>query len=76
MQDDNTLLYYKYHREFKAVPGESGRTKDQYGADAEDTILSVPVGTVVRDKEQGHILHHFTKVGEQWTLAPGGAGGL
>ncbi len=75
VQDDNTLLYYKYHREFRATPGESGRSKDQYGADAEDTILSVPVGTVVRDKEQGHILHHFTKVGEQWTLAPGGVGG-
>lgn len=69
------MLYYKYHREFRANPGESGRSKDQYGADAEDTTLSIPVGTVVRDKEQGHILHHFTKVGEQWTLAPGGAGG-
>lgn len=75
VQDDNTLLYYKYHREFRATPGESGRSKDQYGADAEDTILSVPVGTVVRDKEHGYILHHFTKVGEQWTLARGGTGG-
>ena len=75
VQDDNTLLYYKYHREFKANAGEPGRSKDQYGADADDLILSVPVGTVVRDKQKWHILHHFTKVGEKRTIVPWWAGG-
>ncbi len=75
VQDDNTLLHYKYHREFKAKAGEPGRSKDQFGADADDLILSVPVGTVVRDQKWGHILHHFTSVGEKRVAVPGGVGG-
>ncbi len=39
-----------------ADKGEPGRTKEQYGKNAEDLVLNVPVGTIVRDIESGHAL--------------------
>ncbi|MCR5411434.1 MAG: hypothetical protein K6E76_00150 [Patescibacteria group bacterium] len=50
-KDENTLLEYKYKKTFKAKNGEDGRTKDQYGANAEDLILTVPVQTLIKDAE-------------------------
>ncbi|MDR0282914.1 MAG: hypothetical protein LBI53_06640 [Candidatus Peribacteria bacterium] len=50
-KDENTLLEYKYKKKFKAKSGEDGRTKDQYGANAEDLILTVPVETLIKDAE-------------------------
>jgi GTP-binding protein len=45
------LLEYKYKKSFKANNGEDGRTKDQYGADAPDLLLTVPVETLIKDAE-------------------------
>lgn len=42
-KDENTLVAYKYRRQFKAKPGEAGKSRDQYGAGAEDLLLDVPV---------------------------------
>lgn len=64
-KDENTLLTYRYKKIFKAKPWEHGRTKDQFGANAEDLILKVPVWTVVRDAETWNILHHFVNDQEQ-----------
>lgn len=74
-KDEDTLLEFKYKKNYKADNGESGRTKDQYGADAEDLILTVPVETLVKDADTGKVLHHFTRDGEEWTALPGGSGG-
>ncbi|MDR2190733.1 MAG: hypothetical protein LBP53_06210 [Candidatus Peribacteria bacterium] len=74
-KDENTLLPYKYKKNFKAKNGEDGKTKDQYGANAEDLLLSVPVETLIKDATSGNVLHHFVKDGEEWLALPGGAGG-
>ena len=74
-KDENTLLAYKYKKNFKAKNGEDGRTKDQYGANAEDLILTVPVQTLIKDAESWRILHHFTKDQEKWIALPWGEGG-
>ncbi|MDD2537189.1 MAG: Obg family GTPase CgtA [Candidatus Absconditabacteria bacterium] len=74
-KDENTLLEYKYKKVFKAKNGEDGRTKDQYGADAEDFMITVPVETLIKDAETGRILHHFTKDQEERIALPGGEGG-
>ena len=74
-KDENTLLEYKYKKIFKAKNGEDGRTKDQYGADAEDFVIIVPVETLVKDSESWKLLHHFTKDGEERVALPGGDGG-
>jgi len=60
-KDINTLLEYRYKKIFKAKPGEPGRSKEQYGANATDIILNIPVGTIIKDKNTGQILHIFSK---------------
>jgi GTP-binding protein len=75
-KDENTLQSYRYKANFKAKPGEPGKSKDQYGANAENLVLTVPVGTIIRDKETDEILHAFAEDGEQWTAVYGGEGGV
>ena len=75
-KDENTLQTYRYRSTFKATPGEAGKSRDQYGSNAEDLILQVPVGTLIRDKSTDEILYTFTKDGEQYTAVVGGEGGV
>jgi len=56
-KDENTLLPYKYKKNFKAQHGEDGRTKDQYGANGENLELVVPVGTLIKDMDWNVLLH-------------------
>ena len=74
-KDENTLVAYRYRAIFKAKPGSPGRGKDQYGANADDMYLTVPLGTLVREKLTGEILHVFTKDKEEWTVVDGGEWG-
>lgn len=55
-KDENTLIDYKYKKNFKAKPGEPWRTKDQYGAHGGNLELVVPVGTMIKDTQTGKIL--------------------
>src|SRR5438132_8183745 len=52
----NTLVDYRYMRIFRAKPGENGRGRDQNGHGAEDIILRVPVGTVIREAGSSDIV--------------------
>jgi GTP-binding protein len=72
----NTLIDYRYTRIFRAKSGENGRGRDQYGKGAEDIVLRVPVGTVIRDAENGETLADLAKDGERALLAQGGKGGI
>ncbi len=65
-KDENTLLPYRFRKIFKAKPWFPGRSKDQYGANAEDIILLVPIGTLIKDANW-EILHIFSKDQEEWT---------
>jgi len=71
-KDENTLQFYRYKANFKAKPGDPGKSKDQYGANAENLTLIVPVGTIVRDKQTDEILHAFVQDGEEWIAVHGG----
>jgi len=75
-KDENTLQFYRYKAKFKANPGEPGRSKDQYGANAENLLLTVPVGTIVRDKQTDEVLHAFMQDGEERTAVYGGEWGV
>lgn len=75
-KDENTLQAYRYKANFKAKPGEPGRSKEQYGANAENLTLTLPVWTIIRDKQTDEILHAFTEDGEQRTVVYGGDGGV
>ncbi len=72
----NTLIDYRYTRIFRARNGEPGRGRDCFGKGAEDVILRVPVGTVIRDADTGETIADLAKDGAQALLAKGGKGGL
>ncbi|MDO8962560.1 MAG: GTPase ObgE [Methylophilus sp.] len=72
----NTLVDYRYTRTFRAQRGENGRGAECYGAKGEDTILRVPVGTVISDKATGNMIVDLSAHGQQVLLAKGGANGL
>src|SRR6202050_2945968 len=72
---DNTLLRYRYNREFKADRGRHGEGSNCHGKSGVDTILSVPVGTVVFDDDSGELTFAFTEPGQRYRAARGGHGG-
>jgi GTP-binding protein len=72
---DNTLLRYRYNREFKAGRGGHGEGSDCHGASADEMVLKVPVGTVVYDSDTGEQLFDFTQAGQRYLAARGGRGG-
>jgi GTPase len=73
--NDNTLLRYRYNREFRAERGRHGEGSDCHGRSGEDMILKVPVGTVVFDADTGEQLFDFTEPGQRFLAARGGRGG-
>lgn len=72
---DNTLLRYRYNREFRAERGGHGEGSNCHGKLGGDTILAVPVGTVVFDVDSGEQLFDFTEAGQRFRAARGGRGG-
>jgi GTP-binding protein len=71
-----TLLHLKYRKHIMAEDGHSGGRKLMTGADGDDQVLEVPLGTVARDFETGEVLHEITEDGEVQVLLKGGRGGL
>lgn len=63
-------------KHIKAKPGEPGKIKEQYGKDAEDTIILVPLGTTVKELHTKKILCTLESPGEQYELLAGGKGGI
>ncbi|CAN5232712.1 GTPase ObgE [soil metagenome] len=72
----NTLVDYRYTRVFRAKNGEKGRGSDQYGKGADDIVLRMPVGTLIKDNETGDLVVDLTIHGQRVVLAQGGDGGL
>jgi len=71
-----TLLHLKYRKHIKAGHGEPGGRQRSTGADGEDIILEVPLGTIAREAESGEVLFEITSHDEIQILAKGGKGGL
>ena len=70
----NTLFAYKNRRKFIANNGADGMTGKKHGATADDLVLPVPPGTVVRDAESGQIIKDMSDC-EDYILCKGGKGG-
>ncbi len=75
-KDMNTLVDFRQNKIYKANSGEPGRTKDQYGADAEDIVLKVPLGTVIKDGKTGKALVQFLEDGQEYIAAKWGRWGV
>jgi GTP-binding protein len=73
--NDNTLLRYRYNREFKADRGRHGEGSNCTGQSGTDTILKVPLGTLVFDSEGEELLADLKRPGQRVLVAQGGRGG-
>lgn len=72
---DNTLLRYRYNREFRAERGRHGEGSNRTGHSGADMILPVPAGTLVYDEESAETLADLTAAGQRVLVAQGGRGG-
>ena len=72
----NTLIDFRYARRHEARNGESGRGSDQYGAAADDIVLRMPVGTIIKDAETEEVIAELLVPDERVLLAKGGDGGF
>ncbi|MDL2276128.1 GTPase ObgE [Breznakia sp. OttesenSCG-928-G09] len=71
----STLLDLRYNRKIVAADGGKGKTKKMHGATGQDFVVRVPLGTIVRDLESGHILADLTRKDQQAVICTGGKGG-
>lgn len=72
----NTLIDYRYRQHFKAKTGGHGMGRNRTGADGEDIVLPVPVGTQVFEEDNETLIADLTEVGQRVCLARGGNGGF
>lgn len=70
-----TLLHLKYRKHIHADHGKPGEGGHRTGADGNDIILDVPVGTIARDDQSGKVLCEIMEDGDKKILVPGGRGG-
>jgi GTPase len=70
----STLLDVRYQKKYVAENGTHGAGRDKYGKSGADTIVRVPVGTLVRD-EDGEVLADLVNPGDRFIAAQGGKGG-
>jgi len=72
----NTLIDYRFARIHRAEHGARGMGSDCDGRAGGDIELRVPVGTVIRDADDGALVADLTRDGARALLARGGQGGL
>ncbi|MBT2829534.1 GTPase ObgE [Staphylococcus coagulans] len=70
-----TLMDFRYQRHFKAKKGENGQSSNMHGKNAEDLVLKVPPGTIVKDVETEQTLADLVEHGQSAVIAKGGRGG-
>ena len=72
----NTLIDFRYTRNFKAQSGKQGSGAECTGRGGDDLILQVPVGTTVIDSVTGDVMGDLTELDQQLKVAQGGFHGL
>lgn len=71
-----TLLHLKFKKHIYAGAGVNGSGSMKTGADGEDIILDVPLGTIAKNAETGEVLFEITEDGAIEIMTKGGRGGL
>ena len=72
----NTLVEFRFVKKYMAKNGEKGHGADRYGKGADDIMLHMPVGTLIRDLDTDEVVADLTAHGQEVVLAKGGKGGL
>lgn len=70
-----TLRDFKYIRNYKAKNGENGSKKNKTGKTADDLHIEVPVGTMIFEKNSGHLIGDITHDKQKVLVCIGGKGG-
>lgn len=71
----HTLMDFRYNRHFKAEKGENGMSKGKHGRAAEDLVVPVPPGTIIKDEDSGRVFADLTEDGQRIIVVNGGRGG-
>ena len=74
--NETTLIKLRYTKSVKAGNGSNGMTKKMHGKDGDDVILRVPLGTMIRNAENGDLIADLTRPHQVALVARGGRGGL
>ncbi|MFL2852639.1 MAG: Obg family GTPase CgtA [Candidatus Pelagibacter sp.] len=72
----NTLIDFRYAQHFRAEHGQAGSKRNKTGANGEDLVLKVPVGTQIYEEDNNTLIYDFTKNKEKFLVANGGKRGL
>ncbi len=72
----NTLVDFRFERNFQAQSGEVGGSNGKTGASREDLVIFVPLGTEVYDDDRNELIADLTKEGQRVLVAQGGFHGL
>ena len=70
-----TLYGFKFQKHFKAGHGGDGSKNRSSGAQGEDIIIEVPLGTVVRHGETEEVIIEITEEQQEYVVLEGGLGG-
>jgi len=73
--NQNTLLPLRFHTEFRAKRGAHGGPGNRTGREAKDTLIQVPLGTVVREEGTDTVIGEVVEDGQRLLIAQGGRGG-
>lgn len=71
----NTLTDFRTKKRFAADSGQQGMGKDMHGANAEDLVLRVPVGTLVMDPKTRRVYEDLNEDQQEYVIVKGGQGG-
>jgi GTPase len=74
--DLNTLIDYRYQQHFKVRTAGHGMGRLRAGANSEDIILKVPVGTQILEEDRETPIADLTEPGQRALIAKGGNGGF
>lgn len=74
VSDLTALRQYRHQKKYSAPDGENGSNRNKHGADGEDLVLKVPIGTVVHNLELGEDCE-VTAVRQKIIIAHGARGG-
>jgi GTP-binding protein len=70
-----TLMDFRYRRRYIAEDGDNGQTSNKTGKNGNDTVLRIPVGTMIKDAETDKTLADLLEHGDEIVIAKGGRGG-
>jgi GTPase len=69
------LAHLSHQRHWRGERGEHGQGSDCTGGGGDNLVIAVPPGTIVRDRDRGHVLRDLRAAGESVVVARGGRGG-